>query len=460
MSANPYIYPTHLHEGYPASYEELLARDSRGIPEFLRARGATDVGPREIPTSWYLSREIHEREVERLWKRTWQMACREDDVPEVGDTWVYDIAGMSVVIVRVTSTTIKAFYNSCLHRGVTLRRCPGRVVNLQCPFHGFTWNLDGTFKVAPALDQFPQINPAEFKLPEVKVDRWGGFVFVNFDPDAGPLSEFLGGFVSEFTRVPFDNRVKRLHIQKILNANWKAAQEAFMEGYHVLTTHPQNTAIASDRCSQRDAFEHYSREILARAVPSEYMKRTPTAQKMYQVGMGRWDDDPDLPPIPAGKSAREAIADTVRERLRPVFGGKIDGFADAELVDTICYSLFPNLHPFWSAAQPMVYRFRPYGDDHTRSILEFMVLTPLAPGETPPLPAKVKVIAEHEDFNAAPEMGYLAAFLNQDINNLAEIMKGLRNNRRGKVNFSSNAELKIRHFYSTYQNVMGLSDSD
>lgn len=452
---NAYAYPTHEHAGFPTRYEDLLARDSHGCPEFLKSRGKTDVGPREVPTSWYLDRAIHELEIERLWKRTWQMACREDDIPIVGDTWVYEIANVSIILVRSTATQIKAFYNSCLHRGMALRKCAGRVANLQCPFHGFTWNLDGSFKVAPSFDQFPQIDPRKFNLPEVKVGRWGGFVFVNMDAAAESLEQYLGGFAQEFDRVPYEGRVKRMHIQKILPANWKAAQEAFMEGFHVLTTHPQNTAIASDQCSQHDAFGHYSREILARAVPSEYMKNTPTAQKMFQVGMGLWDDDADLPPIPAGKTAREMLAEVVRDRLRPFLGERIKEFADAELVDTICYSLFPNFHPFWSAAQPMVYWFRPYGDDHTRSVLEFMVLSPLAAGEERPPPAKIRLIAEHEDFNVAPEMGYLAAFLNQDISNLSNIMKGMRNNQHGKVRFAAYHELKIRNFYATYEKVMG-----
>lgn len=455
-----HTYPRYQHPGYPDHYDGLLERDSRGVPEFLRRRGQKDVGPREVPTSWYLDRAVHEREVELIWKRVWQMACREDDIPAVGDTWVYDIASISVVLVRTTKTEIKAFHNSCLHRGMPLRKCAGRVANLQCPFHGFAWNLDGSFKAAPSLDQFPQIDPANFRLPEVMVGRWGGFVFVNLDPAAVPLDDYLGSFKEEFSKTPFDNRVKRFHIQKILPANWKAAQEAFMEGYHVLTTHPQNTAIASDQCSQHDAFENYSREILARGVPSEYMKSTPTVQKMFQVGMGRWDDDPDLPPVAQNKSARELLAEVSRERLRPFFGPKTEEFADAELVDTICYSLFPNFHPFWSAAQPMVYRFRPYGDDHTRSILEFMVLTPLAQGETPPPPAAVKLIAEHEDFNVAPEMGYLAAFLNQDISNLSQIMKGLRSSQTGKVLLAQEHELKIRHFYSVYTRIMGMSGSE
>src|SRR3546814_7639607 len=84
-----------------------------------------------------------EREVERIWKTRWQMACRVDELRNVGDTWVYEVASLSFVIVRSDPQTIKAFYNSCLHRGRPLRDCPGQVSHLKCPFHGFTWGLDG-----------------------------------------------------------------------------------------------------------------------------------------------------------------------------------------------------------------------------------------------------------------------------------------------------------------------------
>src|SRR3546814_3009319 len=103
------------------------------------------------------------------------MACRVDELRNVGDTWVYEVASLSFVIVRSDPQTIKAFYNSCLHRGRPLRDCPGQVSHLKCPFHGFTWGLDGGLRGVPAREEFPTVTNEAFRLPEAKVALWGGF---------------------------------------------------------------------------------------------------------------------------------------------------------------------------------------------------------------------------------------------------------------------------------------------
>jgi phenylpropionate dioxygenase-like ring-hydroxylating dioxygenase large terminal subunit len=453
----PYMlnsFGTHDH-GTPKSYDELLDRDGRGEQPFFRLRGRQDVGPTEVPTSWYLDREIHDLEMERIWKRVWQVVCREDDVRHVGDTWVYDIGNLSAIIVRSDTDEIKAFYNSCLHRGVTLRKCNGRANVLQCPFHGFTWSLKGELRQVPCPEQFPDLVPEELRLPEIRVGRWAGFVFVNFDPKAASLEEHLGNFGYEFSRAPLDDRVKTLHVRKIVPANWKAAQEAFMEGYHVLTTHPQNIPLASDQCSQHDAFENYSRGILARAIPSEYMSRTPTEQQVLDVGLGAWDDVPSTMVLPEGRTARQTLADVARERLRPKIGDKANDLTEADLVDTIYFTLFPNFHPQSSYVQPFYYTFRPSGDDHTQCVMDIVTIMPRGPDDQTPENVPIKELAVDELFTKVPEMGFLAAFLNQDVSNLSQIMKGLRTNPRKKVMFGREHELQIRHFYSIYTRMMG-----
>src|SRR5882757_2907728 len=94
------------------SYQDILDTDTHAVPDILRVRGSEDIGPPEIPIEWYLSRDIYEREKQRIWRRRWQVACREEDVPEVGDTWVYDVADLSVVVVRSAPERIQAFYNA------------------------------------------------------------------------------------------------------------------------------------------------------------------------------------------------------------------------------------------------------------------------------------------------------------------------------------------------------------
>jgi phenylpropionate dioxygenase-like ring-hydroxylating dioxygenase large terminal subunit len=450
--------PRRSHPSQPANYVEALEQDTGKVPQMLYPHGERDVGPLEIPTSWYLERSIHELEVERIWKRTWQMACREEDIANVGDTWVYDIANTSIVLARVTSSEIKAFYNACLHRGVALRKGPGRVPYLKCPFHGFTWNLNGTLKMVPCPENFPHIKADEFRLPEVRVGRWGGFVFINLDPNAPSFDSYLGDFGRHFARYPYENRIKTLHVAKVFPCNWKLLQEAFMEAWHVLTTHPQYGRSSGERCNQQEAWGNYSRGIVASCITSDYIPETPSPQEVYEAAMGHWDDEPPLPRLPDGMSSRAAFAQSSRGLLRPAWGALVDELSDAEMIDIFYYTLFPNFNPF-GTLQPLVYRFRPNGDDHASSIMDLMMITPVAKEGERPIAAEVRWLSSSEDFTAVPELGSLGAFVSQDIANLSQITKGLRNNQRGKVVFAKDQELKIRHFYALWQQAMGLSAS-
>jgi len=173
------------------SYQALLDTDTHSVPDVLRRTNPINSGPSEIPIDRYLSRDFFDLEVERLWKRVWQMACREEDIPNVGDNIVYDIAGMSFVVVRTAPDSFKAFYNACLHRGRLLREAGSlRATEFRCPFHGFAWNIDGTLKHVPCQWDFPHIRPPEWCLPEAKVGTWGGFVFINPDQQSESLDDF------------------------------------------------------------------------------------------------------------------------------------------------------------------------------------------------------------------------------------------------------------------------------
>ena len=195
------------------SWQDLLETDSRAVPDYLRAESPYLNGLDDIPKSRYLSRDWHELEKERLWSRVWQFACREEHLPHVGSYIVYDIADQSYLVVRVSDTEIKAYPNACLHRGRLLKTYDGRCSEFRCPFHGFTWRLDGELKQIPAEWDFPQAAERDLSLPEVKVGCWAGFVFINPDTDCEPLEEFLGPDIQQhFERWDFDNRYLAAHV--------------------------------------------------------------------------------------------------------------------------------------------------------------------------------------------------------------------------------------------------------
>ncbi|HEU4430448.1 MAG TPA: Rieske (2Fe-2S) protein, partial [Myxococcota bacterium] len=206
------------------SWQALLDTDTRPVPEILRLESPVRLGDHDLSIDRYVDPAYHAREVEKLWSRVWQFACREEHIPEVGDHVVYDIANLSFVVVRVAPTQIKAFVNACLHRGRRLKDHDGRCSELRCPYHGFTWQLDGRFKRAPAADwDFPQLEREKFSLPEARVGTWAGFVMINPDPNAEPLEKFLGEAIPHYARWDLGNRYVEVHVAKIIEANWKIA---------------------------------------------------------------------------------------------------------------------------------------------------------------------------------------------------------------------------------------------
>src|SRR5205085_7629087 len=151
----------------------------------------------------FTSRPFQEMETERLWTKVWQMACRENEIPAVGDFYEYEVAGRSILIVRVASDTIKAFFNSCLHRGTNVATGCGNATEFSCPFHGWAYGLDGSLKHVPAAWDFPSLDPGAMGLRECLVGTWDGWVFINMDPEAGPLRDYLGDMLHRHFEHPW-----------------------------------------------------------------------------------------------------------------------------------------------------------------------------------------------------------------------------------------------------------------
>ena len=258
-----------MDDAFQALIEADTFKDK--VSPALKRNSPLPPGPTLIPVARYTDRRYHEMEIERLWKKSWLMACHEDDLPNVGDCVPYDVATLSFLIVRTAVDEYKAYYNACLHRGRKLREQRGTgLTELRCPFHGWAWNLDGSLKQVPCAYDYNELNRDDETLPEVQVGRWGRFIFINADPSAEPLEDFLGDLDSHFELLPYTKRYKSAHVAKIIRANWKVVQEAFMESYHVLMTHPQIlTGGANDLCTKYDAFDNYSRAIRCGALESD-----------------------------------------------------------------------------------------------------------------------------------------------------------------------------------------------
>jgi len=182
------------------SYQDLLDDEVNPVPDSLRENTNPYLGSENLSVERYLSREFHDLEVAHIWKRTWQAVCRNTEIADAGDTFVYNITRFSVIVCRAADGSLKAYRNACLHRGRQLVDASGNYEKFRCPYHAFTWDLEGEFRGAPCKWDFPHIEAEEFALPKVQVDTWGGWVFINLDREAPPLNEYLGVLPQHFER--------------------------------------------------------------------------------------------------------------------------------------------------------------------------------------------------------------------------------------------------------------------
>jgi len=390
----------------------------------------------------------------------WQLACREDDILEPGDHYIHDIATMSLIIVRLEGGGIKALVNSCLHRGRPLRDESGSVKEFRCPFHGFTWDLDGTFKGMPCEWDFQHLCKDNMQLPEATVDTWGGFVFVNIDGKAGPLLDYLGVIPDHFKDYELDKRYTGIHVQKVINCNWKVGHEAFMESYHAVETHPQILEYTADANSQYDKFsDNVTRQWTLGSMPSPHLKdveQDAIVDSLVTATLGQPEASEHLKQVMQneGLTARQAIGEMTRAVITEMSGRDLSKVTLSELQDYILYDVVPNCQIWAGYHANIVYQFRPNGDDHESCIFDVRLLYVAEPEKVGTVPAvPTHVLKEDEPFTDAKELEEfgLGPVFDQDMANLPRMMKGLKSSVKGKISLASYQESRLRNLYMVIQ---------
>lgn len=426
------------------SMQDILDADGDNPPAAMRAQAYTFLGDADLPFARYTDPAFHDLEMERLWPNVWQWACREEHIPGVGDRYVYDVGHHSVLVVRGADMAIRAFINSCPHRGMKFAAESSRGVrrsNIRCPFHGMSWNLDGTLREVPCRWDFPHIEDATFGLDEVACEVWGGFVFIHMGENPPPLAEQLEVMPEHFKLWPMDDRYVAMHTEKVLPANWKMAMEAFLEAWHVLETHSQAVYTAADANAQYDIFgRHVSRFIHAIGVPSPHLRQEVSEEVLF----GKLGRDPAA--LPPGTTARAEHARLLREELGAAFATDLSGVSTTEMIDSIEYFLFPNAFFFPGISIRLCYRFRPLGVDEC--LHEILILQPLpASGERPP-PATPIRLGVADSYTTVPGFA-LAEILDQDTDNLALQRDGAKTSRKGAQTLGNYQEARIRRLHLT-----------
>ncbi len=436
------------------SYQDLLDEEAVSIPEALRSDTRPDIANNLIATDVWTDRGVFEKEVEHLWPKVWQMACRETVLQKAGDYFVYDITRYSILLVRTESGELKGFHNSCLHRGRALKSGKGTSRELRCPYHGFCWHLDGRFKEAYCDWEFDEANLAELTLPEVQVTTWGGWVMVNLDPEAQPFEQYASVLSEHFQRWTPEERYVSLHVEKKIRCNWKIAMEAFIESYHAIQTHPQILSFTGGDNSQYDVFgDHLSRTITAQGIPNPGQADRYSVQESVEAmtGPGGFEQALELTGLAADAiSSRQAIGAVRKEQFAEFMDPeRLATVTDAETMDSILYLVFPNFAPWGGFQSQITYRYRPDGMNADGCIMDIYLLDAYPSDQPRPPDAQTIRLDYDQKYAEAEALGLLGALFDQDANNLPEVQKGLMASKTRRAITASYQELRIRHFHET-----------
>lgn len=193
-----------------------------------------------LPPEVYFSQDWYDREIDTIFRTGWLVATREEELPNPGDYVQLNIIGEPLVIIRGDDGEIRALSNSCRHRGSELLTDSGNCRNITCPYHAWTYGLDGALRAAPSMNDALDFNKADHGLPSVRVETWAGFVFINFDADAVPLLTSLGSLVERLAPYRMEEMKVTKKWENRFNANWKIWVENSREGYHVRTVHRES----------------------------------------------------------------------------------------------------------------------------------------------------------------------------------------------------------------------------
>ncbi len=401
--------------------------------------------PDRAPKQRYFDPEFYQMEVEHLWPRVWQMACRLEEIPEPGDFVEYEILDQSIIVVRTDDLGARAFQNACRHRGVKLVQGRGTCeTGFICPFHGWCYRSDGKNTYVPQAKSFAEHNlqPPDIDLTPVKSELWGGCAWINLDDDAPALRECIEPFATIMDAWKVESLRTEWWLACRLPVNWKLAEEAFMEQYHVVETHPQ--LVIPGRYPPRDggpidpralidAELHYLRTMSEGMAGMVHANDVRIAEELRDI---------ELPtdPMLAMSAWHRALNDAVVRRHREA-GADIPDLNDLDelgLNEPMGYC-FPHYFvlPMYSSASS--YRFRPLGPEET--LLEIWSLTRFPKGDEPERPTPPERW-ECDDPRWPP-------IPTQDFSNLPRQQRGLHARGFEYMRLSERAEGGVANFERT-----------
>ena len=424
-----------------------------------------------VPKERYTGRAFFDAEMERLWPRVWQIACREEEVPEVGDYFVYAIGDQSIVVVRAAPDELAAFHNACLHRGTRLAEGQGRFGGggIRCPYHGWCYALDGRLRDVPDRDEFGEL-PEGLRLVPVRVACWGGFVFVNMDPDAEPLLEFLDPLPALLAPYRLHEMRFRSYLTTMLPANWKAVIDAFNEGYHVQGAHAQILPWTDDTSIAYEQFRthaHYGR------LPSARRRLRPSPRLgMRSEGV---DEGEILAALVAGLGGaflkeERALVEELRATPHPpgtdllalyqrrrmdlmaARGFDVSAFDPEQMTSADDVYCFPNIVGPIYPGSAILFRVRPNGTDPASTIKDTWVLEWPRPGTVWRMPER-RLIPDWK----ARNWGEITT---QDYENITRVQAGMQSRGFAGLRLNPHQESNILHMHRVIDRYLAVDGRD
>jgi len=401
--------------------------------------------PVNVPPESYISEDYARAEQERLWRKTWLQAGRIEEIPEIGNFITYDILGDSVIIVRTGADEIKAHHNVCTHRGRRLidtpagkRNAVGKKANFICGYHGWTYNLGGRCTFIEHKDDWQgALTDDRTSLGKVNVDTWGGWLWINLDPDCAPLADYLDPVPAMLD--PYQTQNMRFRWRKwiIFECNWKVAMEAFAETYHVSSTHPEFNEFGQFRGWARNhglhnnigyeapkGLEEDSGKLRVgtgadpRLTTAEMQNftwenaNTNTTRTLVDAANRLKDELPEG--TPAAEVSRHWIQSArAADEKRGVFWPVVDPSHTAKA--GTAWQVFPNFQIGHAVNNMLCYSARPYGSDPDKCIFEAAVYELFPEGEAP------------ETEWEYTEAGDWPPVLQQDFANMSAVQQGMKN---------------------------------
>ena len=270
--------------------------------------------------------------------------------------------------------------------------------------------------------------------------------------DASTDPELRRAVEEAYERWQPENTYKTMHLKKVIRCNWKLANEAFIESYHTVATHPQLKPYTADANSQYDCFnDHVSRTITAMGVGSPHLPDLTEQQTADQwMVINEVLTKEQLEAIPEGMTAREYLGKYNIERFSEMYQQDLSHSTHSEILDAILYSIFPNFAP-WAGFRPNVtYRFLPYNDSHEECTMEIFVMMRYPLDQPRPKDCEMVFVPADQTFSDTDGISEgLAKVFDQDFSNLPMVHKGLKSLSSGRVQLGNYQEIRIRHFHQT-----------